>query len=130
MIKGIHPVGRPMIAIIKMRTDWNKLQVWAPTDEYQQALEAPTMTDEERQAKAERVKAKKAEKKRARKARDKAKEREAAEADPERAAREEERGHEAAMEFEALLEELKVEDGLVADDAPESGLVTYGSLPS
>ena len=64
----------------------------------------------------------------ARKARAKAREREAAAAAP---AREQVQVHEAAMAFEALLEELKVEDGLVEDSAPEMGLVTYcGSLGS
>ena len=51
-------------------------------------------------------------------------EREAAEA---REAKEQEQGQEAAATFEALLEELKVEDGLVEDTAPETGLVTYHS---
>mmetsp|Transcript_67971 Transcript_67971/g.112995 ORF Transcript_67971/g.112995 Transcript_67971/m.112995 type:complete len:561 (-) Transcript_67971:230-1912(-) len=112
VFKGLDPACSSMISLTKLRTDWKKLDVWVSNEEMRKTIEMPTMTDEERQLKVEKVQARKAKRRLARKARAKARKQEEAEAAPARRAKEEEAGREAAVTFETLLEELKLEDGL------------------
>ena len=111
-----------LMARVKLRADYHREHVWAATDDIQRAVEAPMLTEDERQAMTKKAEALAA-KKRAKRERQKAKSRQAAASgegtSEAAAAKEKADGERARSAFEDMLNEFKEEEaaGEHAEDA-------------
>ena len=124
VLRGMAP-GRATMSRRKWRADYHKQHIWASNDQIEKELNEGIMIEEERQALAAKVD-KEREKRKAKRERQKAKKKEASGVSGEALLRQEEERQEAEAReatdaFDSLLQELKMEEKQLQDEAAGGG---------